>query len=43
MDEFFPRRNERLGLQAYLLEVNLLKINAPDAAVVHRPVVEPQT
>lgn len=43
MDIFLPGRNERLGLQAYLLEVNLFKINAPDAAVVHRAVVEPKT
>ena len=43
MDIFLLGRNERLGLQAYLLEVNLFKINAPDAAVVHRAVVEPKT
>ena len=43
MDIFLPGRNERLGPQTHFLKVNLLKINAPDAAVVHRAVVEPKT
>lgn len=43
MYEFLLGRDQRLGPQTHFLKVNLLKINASDTSVVHRPVVEAQT